>query len=152
MTRSEQPPSIGSGVGAFRYVPSSAAAVSSHMDAELKAHLDRIVETITGIIGEQVAALRRDGEALRRDVDAMRRDVNAIRRDLDALRVEVRDGFIATDERFRTFEQRMDLFETRVNGHFSAISSGLLSSKRPASQRTPGSTFCTRTCVSGSAH
>jgi hypothetical protein len=38
------------------------------MDAELKACLDRMVETITGIIGEQVAALRRDRDALHRQL------------------------------------------------------------------------------------
>lgn len=86
------------------------------MDAELKAYLDGMVETITMRIAEQGIRLdqRMDGFEHR----------------LDALTVEMREGFIAVNERFRTMEQRIDQFEARVTDQLATLNSELADVKR----------------------
>jgi uncharacterized coiled-coil protein SlyX len=79
------------------------------VDAELKAYLDGMVETITMRIAEQGSRL-------------------------DALGAEMREGFIAVNERFRTLEQRIDQFEARVNGQLGALNAELAGVKRGVAQ------------------
>src|SRR5690606_2329818 len=91
------------------------------MDAELKAYLDGMVETITSRIDARFTRVEERLDGVEERLDGLEGEVRGLRAEFTAMRTEFGERFIGIDERFGSMELRVEQFEVRVTGRLDSL-------------------------------